>query len=127
MIITRKRFVVMRNSRSEVWCGLSKHFYFKPISEVKDTSIKTYRSQAQAEAGCSSWDRNFEVVPATETIVVDPMTNADKIRAMSDEELCKLLMAIPDVPCEQNGYLEKCNLKCEECIMKWLQQPEEGE
>ena len=54
------------------------------------------------------------------------MTNADRIRAMSDEELCKLLMAIPDIPCEQNGYPEKCNLKCAECTMKWLRQPAEG-
>ena len=68
MNITRKRFIVMRNNRSEVWCGLSKNFYFKPISEIKDTPIKTYRSQAQAKAGCSSWDRNFEVVPVIETI-----------------------------------------------------------
>ena len=91
MNITRKRFVIMRNNRSEVWCGLSKHFYFKPISEIKDTSVKTYCSQAQAEAGCSSWDRNFEVVPAMETIVIAPMTNADRIRSMSDEELVNLL------------------------------------
>ena len=72
MNITRKRFIVMRNNRSEVWCGLSKNFFFKPISEVKDTPIKTYRSQAQAKAGCSSWDRNFEIVPVIETIEIDP-------------------------------------------------------
>lgn len=57
--------------------------------------------------------------------VVNVQTNADRIRAMSDEELCKLLMSIPDVPCEQNGYPEKCNHKCAECITKWLQQPAE--
>lgn len=56
-----------------------------------------------------------------------PLTNADRIRAMSDEELCKLIMCTPDVPCEGNGYPEKCNCKCEECIMNWLQQPAEGE
>lgn len=80
MNITRKRFIVMRNNRSEVWCGLSKNFYFKPISEIKDTPIKTYRSQAQAEAGCSSWDRNFEVVPVIETIEIDPSANSSHMK-----------------------------------------------
>ena len=80
MNITRKRFIVMRNNRSEVWCGLSKNFYFKPISEIKDTPIKTYRSQAQAKAGCSSWDRNFEVVPVIETIEIDPSANSSHMK-----------------------------------------------
>ena len=70
----------MRNNRSEVWCGLSKNFYFKPISEIKDTPIKTYRSQAQAKAGCSSWDRNFEVVPVIETIEIDPSANSSHMK-----------------------------------------------
>lgn len=80
MNITRKRFIVMRNNRSEVWCGLSKNFYFKPISEIKDTPVKTYHSQAQAEAGCSSWDRNFEVVPVIETIEIDPSANSNHMK-----------------------------------------------
>lgn len=80
MNITRKRFIVMRNNRSEVWCGLSKNFFFKPISEIKDTPIKTYRSQAQAEAGCSSWDRNFEIVPVIETIEIDPSANSGHMK-----------------------------------------------
>lgn len=66
--IQRKRYIVMRKDRTEVWCGLSKNFSFRPVSEVKDVSIKTYRSEAQARAGCSSWDRDFEIVPVTETI-----------------------------------------------------------
>lgn len=51
MRIERKRYVVMRRNRTEVWCGLSKHFSFRPISEVKDVSAKTYRSEAQARRG----------------------------------------------------------------------------
>ena len=71
MRIERKRYVVMRRNRTEVWCGLSKHFSFRPITEVKDVSVKTYRSEAQARSGCSSWDRNFEVVPAIEIIMIE--------------------------------------------------------
>lgn len=31
MRIERKRYVVMRKNRTEVWCGLAKHFSFRPI------------------------------------------------------------------------------------------------
>ena len=68
MKIQMKRYIVMRRNRAEVWCGLSKHFSFRNVDEIKDVSVKTYRSEAQAKAGCSSWDRDFEVVPVIETI-----------------------------------------------------------
>ncbi len=71
MRIERRRYVVMRRNRTEVWCGLSKHFSFRPITEVKDVSVKTYRSEAQARSGCSSWDRDFEVVPVIEMIATE--------------------------------------------------------
>ena len=71
MRIERKRYVVMRKNRTEVWCGLAKHFSFRPISEIKDVSVKTYRSRPQARSGCSSWDKDFEVVPVIETIATE--------------------------------------------------------
>lgn len=71
MRIERKRYVVMRNNRTEVWCGLAKNFSFRPVSEIKDVSVKKYRSEAQARSGCSSWDRNFEVVPVIEIITTE--------------------------------------------------------
>ena len=36
------------------------------IDEIKDVAIKTYRTKRQAESGCSSWDRDFEVVECKE-------------------------------------------------------------
>ena len=53
------------------------------------------------------------------------VSNGQRIRAMSDEELCKLIMAIPDVPCGQVGYPEICTHKCEACFTDWLKQPAE--
>ena len=58
----------------------------------------------------------------------EPITNADRIRAMSDEELCDFIMDAPAIPCdnkisammEENG----CN-DCQKCIMDWLQHPAE--
>ena len=71
MRIERKRYVVMRRNRTEIWCGLSTHCSFRPITEVKDVSIKTYHSEAQAKGRCSSWDRDFEVVPVIEIITTE--------------------------------------------------------
>ena len=44
-----------------------------------------------------------------------PMTNADRIRAMSDEELAAFLFQV--------GYNHRCGLK--EYALEWLQQPAE--
>lgn len=84
MRIERKRYVVMRKNRTEVWCGLAKAFSFRPISEIKDVSVKTYRSEAQARSGCSSWDRDFEVVPVIEMIAAEQIGEVflDKVRSM---------------------------------------------
>lgn len=53
-----------------------------------------------------------------------PMTNADRIRAMTDDELAEAISSIPmcvgtddDKDCENDG--------CKGCFLKWLQQPSE--
>jgi hypothetical protein len=66
--IERTRYVVMRRNRTEIWCGLSREFHFVKVDELKDTAIKTYRTAKQAESGCSSWDRDFEIVECKEII-----------------------------------------------------------
>lgn len=73
MKIQRKRYVVMRKNRTQVWCGLAKNFSFRNVAEIKDVSVKTYRSEAQARAGCSSYDRDFEIVPVVETIETEDL------------------------------------------------------
>ena len=70
MKIQRKRFVVMRKNRTEIWCGLAREFHFKPINDIGETSIKTYRTEKQAKT-CSCWDRDFEIVPVVETIEIE--------------------------------------------------------
>lgn len=44
-------------------CGLARQFHFKPIEEIGNTAIKTYRSEKQAlSAFDMSWGHvNFEV------------------------------------------------------------------
>lgn len=72
-----------------------------------------------AEFADGSWCDDFN-----KKVLKRPMTNADRIRAISDEELCDLLMLVPEVPCEKIGY-PNCSCKCKECVMNWLQQPAE--
>ena len=58
-----------------------------------------------------------------------PMTNADRIRAMSDEELAKWIFGITigdeprswcDFHCQKTG-----KYGCEKCALEWLKQPAE--
>ena len=57
------------------------------------------------------------------------MTNAQKIRAMSDEELAKYLSNPCDcaVDPERDGYRECGNDLCVKYLLEWLQQPAEEE
>ena len=65
-----------------------------------------------------------------------PMTNADRIRAMSDEELSKAinLLAEGESVIQYCRYLPECDEalerdtvipldRCEKCVLHWLQQP----
>ena len=63
MIIERERWVIMRNNRTEIFCGLARNYKFKPINDIGNTAIKTYRSKNTALSSFeSSWHRpDFEV------------------------------------------------------------------
>lgn len=56
-----------------------------------------------------------------------PITNADRIRAMSDEELAYWMTHL-----HEDGHClnERCQIfldkTCEECVIDWLKQPAEG-
>ena len=51
------------------------------------------------------------------------MTNADRIRAMSDEELAKIIER--ELGCPATGDCEKMSKDCKACWLDWLQQPAE--
>ena len=59
-----------------------------------------------------------------------PVTNADKIRAMSDEELAEFLRFgfVPALICDICGNrVSDCNDNaCRRAVLDWLQQPCEG-
>lgn len=45
MKICRKRWVIMRNNRTEIWGGCTRDFHFNPVDNVGDFAIKTYLSE----------------------------------------------------------------------------------
>ena len=54
-----------------------------------------------------------------------PMTNADKIRAMSDEELAEVIACPKGLFARMDCFDD--NRDCKHCALEWLQQPAEGE
>ena len=129
MRIERKRYVVMRKNRTEVWCGLAKHFSFRPTSEIRDVSVKTYRSEAQARSGCSSWDKDFEVVPVIETIATEEALTLEELREMDGEPVWSGLLkrwGLVKVSHCGIGILTKCGAY-DVTRMKLYRRPPEGE
>ncbi len=58
------------------------------------------------------------------------MTNEDRIRAMSDEELAEFLCRVkePCDYCQLATIMGACTESlCDDAMMKWLKQPAEGE
>lgn len=84
---------------------------------------------AEADGLGQVFDPNYDVEHRCTDFV--PFTNADRIRAMSDEDMAKWIDWL-------FGRCEWCdtdkiatddcnNVECAPCILEWLQQPFEGE
>lgn len=58
-----------------------------------------------------------------------PITNADRIRGMSDEELAMVFIHSPchGQSCDTAPHTEFGSADCMQCQIKWLRQPAEGE
>ena len=52
----------------------------------------------------------------------DPKTNADRIRAMTDDELAEFISA-----CGCPDHARDCRESCKDCALEWLKEPAEGE
>ena len=73
----------------------------------------------------------LEYVPDKDVGKNEPLTNAQKIRSMTDEELVNLHYSgsahcIADDPavCDRHDFIGNLT-PCEQCYLKWLQQPAE--
>ena len=56
-----------------------------------------------------------------------PQTNADRIRAMSDEELADVIMCPMEIGASKDLCENNLGHTCVECSLRWLQQPAKEE
>ena len=76
----------------------------------------------EAEANCTSFI-DGECTASFCEYRREKRTNADRIRAMSDEEMAEKIGIRP--VCPVNGDCEKMSMNCIACWLDWLQQPTE--
>lgn len=72
--MVRTRYIIMRNNRTEIFCGASKNHSFENIKKVKDKkiSIQTYATEKLAKSSFErSWwniDFDYEILKVNEKI-----------------------------------------------------------
>lgn len=93
-----------------------------------------YDNCKDCHSGCvhAGKDRNFVCINGVSCKITTgkSQTNADRIRAMSDEELADFIYR-----CEMSDidyaktFCDLCNgqYECDQCRLDWLQQPPKGE
>lgn len=90
-LISRVRYIIMRNNRTEVFCGLAREYKFMKVSELKDTPMKTYVSSKKAQSAFErSWynwkEEEIEIVAVTETLeFLDDKRALNTIYGYSDD------------------------------------------
>lgn len=82
------------------------------IQDINPSEIASHIERGNLGDWCSTWREAVQDA-------LQPKTNADRIRGMSDEELCEFLMH--DAVCDQN-MTPDC-VDCESCVLGWLSQP----
>ena len=103
---------------------------------TNEEAIKVLRTESVEIGGnavsvCRFWEALDMAVKALEDVTdknVGKMTNADRIRAMSDKELAELMRSMMDCDSCGNMFSFKCDGSYEHCLsvfLKWLQQPAE--
>ena len=79
------------------------------------------------KADCHNAGTTSKIVDCSQYKPGRVLTNADRIRAMTDEELANF---IPDwsytkaCKCDEQEFIG-CDNQCEKCVFEWLQQPAE--
>lgn len=74
--IQRERWVIVKGS--EIFCGLSRCYQFKPIDNIGNTAIKTYLSKNKAEMSfVSSWRGGAKMLESGEVRAVKVMETVE--------------------------------------------------
>jgi hypothetical protein len=124
-----KKMYVIQADYGVFYCGM--RYWDKQLRKAK-----IYHSLAFAEDVCKDYEEcNCKIVEVSLAIVPQTKTHADRIRAMTDEELVE--WSHQQIGCGCNFF--PCGVVCggecksystEDCeakILQWLQQPAEGD
>ncbi len=71
MEISKTRYIIMRNQRTEVLCGCKGRYLFHAVSDIGNRKIKTYKTRPKGTPyvdGVWGHPKDYEVVQVTETI-----------------------------------------------------------
>ena len=75
---------------------------------------------------CARWEECLDLEDCG-LFVKKPMTNADRIRVMTDEELAAWLSDMHDAVTCPNGGAIDCNPSCKRCWLDWLKEEVDNE
>lgn len=116
----KKMYVVFCENDGTYWCGLNT--WDKQLRKAKVFHSLKYANEV-AERFKQLKLKNLEI---RMDLVPENPTNADRIRAMSDEELEKFInhFNICDLRTNEECKMSYCAC-CEVCVMEWLQRPAE--
>lgn len=64
-------------------------------------------------------------IPVITNTTPQTQTNADRIRAMTDEELARWIATTADDNCPDTAHERYCDNRCGECWLDWLKSPVE--
>ena len=117
-----KKMYVIQADDGMFYCGM--RYWDKQLRKAKIYHSLVFAediTKAYEECNCKIREVSLAIVPETKT-------NADRIRAMTDEELaedfCRILVrTMEELGVEPTGSLEDAV----RVRLKWLQQPAEGE
>lgn len=71
MVIQSKKYAVMRNNRTEILCGIKGYFRFHSVKDLKNKTIKTYKTPHINFPYILHGDKSgYEIVPVVETIQI---------------------------------------------------------
>jgi hypothetical protein len=87
------------------------------LDEADDIVSALYRQGANKDYKCKSLREKLNAI-STE-ITAPPKSNADRIRQMTDEELCDFLDGFL---CYEIDCCRAEDIECRDCKMKWLKE-----
>ena len=113
-----KKTYVVRSEEGEYWCGLGKW-----DKQLRKAQIFT-STQFADRVVYRYKEINPTIVEVRLEIVSETLTNADRIRSMSDEELANMLTDFSN----NGGWVTETGREiCYERHLEWLKQPAEEE